>query len=117
MSWLAALLGGIEGASTNLSGNLDKKYTTKLKADENKSDWARQVLKGLMLQNMRYGGNQFDFSELVDDEQMPGVIDPDLIGRISKGFPRGTGRRTPFGAGSTTPVRRQKYNPATGKIE
>ena len=80
--FLEGLLGGITGAA----GGFEKKQAAVAKTKQDKNDWMRDVMKGIMLQQMRKGSNDFDWEGLVGDTS--DLYDPEFLRKILGGFQR-----------------------------
>src|SRR3990167_1614626 len=90
--FLEGLLGGITGAA----GGFEKKQAAVAKTKQDKNDWMRDVMKGIMLQQMKKGSKDFDWDNFVDDPEIirdtSDLYGPEFfkfIDRIKKGFGRG----------------------------
>ena len=80
--FLEGLLGGITGAA----GGFEKKQAVQANAQQDKKDWLRDVMKGLMIQQMKPKSGDFDWQELLGDEDLSGVIDPKILEKFALGL-------------------------------
>ena len=90
--FLEGLLGGITGMGESLT----KAQGRDVKAEQDKKDWLRDVMKGLMIQQMKPKSGDFDWDNFVDDPEIirdtSDLYGPEFfkfIDRIKKGFGRG----------------------------
>ena len=98
--FLEGLLGGITGATGALGKDIETKQAATVKAQQDKKDWLRDVMKGLMIQQMKPKSGDFDWQELLGDEDLSGVIDPSILEKFARGLKGGRKVKTP---GSSTP--------------
>ena len=84
--FLEGLLGGITGATGAIGKDIETQRSANVKAQQDKKDWMRDVMKGIMLQQMRKGSNDFDWEGLVGDTS--DLYDPEFLRKILGGFQR-----------------------------
>ena len=110
--FLEGLLGGITGAA----GGFEKKQAAVAKTKQDKNDWMRDVMKGIMLQQMKKGSKDFDWDNFVDDPEIirdtSDLYGPEFFKFIDK-MKRGFGRSGQTAAPKPSPG---GINPSSGVI-
>ncbi len=99
MAWAEGLLGGLQGLAEAFGGQVKTQQDARLKAATDKESWKRDVLKGLMMQQMKPKSKDFYWDELVEGGDAD-VFDPEFLKKITSGF-KGAGAS---GGGKTAPV-------------
>ena len=92
--FLEGLLGGITGATGALGKDIETKRAATVKAQQDKKDWLRDVMKGIMLQQMKPKSGDFDWQELLGDEDLSGIIDPGILEKFALGLKGGRKAKT-----------------------
>src|SRR3990167_592356 len=109
--FLEGLLGGITGMGESLT----KAQGRDVKAEQDKKDWLRYVMKGLMIQQMKPKSGDFDWEELLGDEDLSGVIDPSILEKFALGLKGGRKVKTPGPARSPSVFSTQTQTPEPAK--